>query len=122
MLHANELPLRHLLLFLDGQTAGPRGFSGEIGKLLETCDKLPVVQFQPIEGELLDVDVAVVPTKNIYMKHVMQYLLESFHLIFQRETQEPWLILDGLLVPTEFYVYMQQRKYLKQILRFLVLL
>ena len=32
LLHANELPLRHLLETLDGATTGPRGFSVSIGK------------------------------------------------------------------------------------------
>lgn len=41
-LHANELPLRHLLQHLDGSTAGPKAFSGAIGKKLPTCEKLPV--------------------------------------------------------------------------------
>lgn len=34
-LHANELPLRHLFNRLDGNTTGPRGYSGPIGKSLE---------------------------------------------------------------------------------------
>ena len=34
LLHANELPLRHLLQHLDGSTSGPRAFSGPIGKAL----------------------------------------------------------------------------------------
>src|SRR6218665_3056184 len=32
LLHANDLPLRHLYEALDGATTGPRGFSGSIGK------------------------------------------------------------------------------------------
>jgi hypothetical protein len=31
LLHANELPLRHLFLKLDGVTQGPRSMSGPIG-------------------------------------------------------------------------------------------
>ena len=34
LLHANELPLRHLLIKLDGVTSGPKLFSGPIGSLL----------------------------------------------------------------------------------------
>src|SRR6218665_913363 len=37
LLHANELPLRHLFEALDGATTGPSGFSGSIGKRLVTC-------------------------------------------------------------------------------------
>lgn len=67
MLHANELPLRHLLHFSDGSTTEPQGFSGEIGKLLETCEKMPVVRFQPIEAEMPDVDVAILSTDQKYL-------------------------------------------------------
>lgn len=52
MLHANELPLRHLFHHLDGNTSGPRGFSGLIGKQLENCEKLPVIEFKSIQGNL----------------------------------------------------------------------
>ena len=51
-LHANELPLRHLLTHLDGSTSGPHAFSGVIGKELTTCEKLPIGFFSPIEGDL----------------------------------------------------------------------
>ena len=51
-LHANELLLRHLLTHLDGSITRPRAFSGVIGKELTTCEKLPIVSFSPIEGDL----------------------------------------------------------------------
>ena len=53
-LHANELPLRHLLTHLDGSTSGPRAFSGVIGKELVACETLPIVSFSPIDGDLPD--------------------------------------------------------------------
>ena len=43
-LHANELPLKHL----DGPTTGPQGFSSPIGKSLKNCEKLPIVDFEPL--------------------------------------------------------------------------
>lgn len=55
-LHANELPLRHLLQHIDGETTGPRAFSGPIGKLLTNCEKLPIVEFSNIACELPDID------------------------------------------------------------------
>lgn len=55
-LHANELPLRHLLQHLDGETTGPRAFGGSIGKLLSNCEKLPIVEFSKIACELPDID------------------------------------------------------------------
>lgn len=45
LLHTNELPLRHLLQHLDGKTTGPKGYCGEIGKMLESCEKMPVIDF-----------------------------------------------------------------------------
>ena len=48
MLHANELPLRHLFSSLDGKTSGPRCFTGPIGKLLLSCEKRPVENFTPV--------------------------------------------------------------------------
>lgn len=46
MLHCNELPLRHLLMHLDGSTSGPDTFSGTVGKALKNCQDLPVVNFE----------------------------------------------------------------------------
>lgn len=51
-LHANELPLRHLMLYLDGTTQGPKAFSGPIGKQLPYVEKLPAVAFEAIDTEL----------------------------------------------------------------------
>ena len=43
LLHFNELPLRHLILHLDGTTSGPNSFTGPIGKQLKTCEEKPIV-------------------------------------------------------------------------------
>jgi hypothetical protein len=48
LLHANELPLRHLLEFLDGATTGPSQRQGPISKGMEDCTQLPVIDFQPV--------------------------------------------------------------------------
>lgn len=48
LLHCNELPLRHLLQNLDGPTAGPSGFSGPIGKKMESCENTALAIFKPI--------------------------------------------------------------------------
>jgi hypothetical protein len=45
MFHFNELPLRHLVLHLDGTTSGPTVFSGNIGKALEKCHELSIAKF-----------------------------------------------------------------------------
>ena len=51
-LHANELPLRHLVENLDGKTFGPRGFTGPIDKQLQNCENNPIVIFERIHAEL----------------------------------------------------------------------
>ena len=48
LLHTNELPLRHLFQKLDGQTSGSTTFSGPIGKAIQSCEGLSIVNFKPI--------------------------------------------------------------------------
>ena len=52
MLHGNELPLRHILATIDGKTSGPKCFNGPIGKQLQDCEKLSVVNFLPVPLDL----------------------------------------------------------------------
>jgi len=52
MLHANELPLRHLFLTLDGCTSGPREYSGPIGKQLAGCENQTTLSFCTVAGNL----------------------------------------------------------------------
>ena len=55
-LHANELPLRHLLQNLDGKTKGPSFFTGTLGKKLEKCETIYVYQnFQRIQAQIIEV-------------------------------------------------------------------
>ncbi|XP_037049023.1 uncharacterized protein LOC119083408 [Bradysia coprophila] len=54
-LHANELPLRHLFHHLDGGTAGPKELSGVIGKAIETCENLPIVNFKTMYVDIPDI-------------------------------------------------------------------
>ena len=72
LLHINELPLRHLFGYLDGPTTGPRAFSGTICKALQTCDKNPVVRFEPIElrEPLRPVDVDDLSTDQSYLYEI----------------------------------------------------
>lgn len=72
LLHTNELPLRHLMSYLDGKTSGPSGFSGQIGKSLESCESLPVVEFKKIETVLPPIDVKTLSTDQKYMFEICQ--------------------------------------------------
>src|SRR2546425_3039859 len=52
MFHCNELPLRHLMLHLDGTTCGRSAFTGSVGRALENCHTLPIIEFEPKENNL----------------------------------------------------------------------
>ena len=51
-LHANKLPL--LFQTLDRKTTGPKDYGGNIGKMLDGCEKLDVVNFEPVSFDLLN--------------------------------------------------------------------
>lgn len=70
LLHANELPLRHLLQNLDGSTTGPKGYSGEIGKQLEKCEKMPVRKFEKIETTLPAITPSELSTDQQYLYEI----------------------------------------------------
>ncbi len=74
LLHANELPLRHLMEHLDGSTTGPRAFAGIIGKSLSTCEQLPIIAFESIDSDNLIVTVSDLSTDQ-------QYMLEMFEAV-----------------------------------------
>lgn len=67
LLHANELPLRHLFASLDGTTTGPNSFSGSIGKMLEKCLSFKVVNFEAVNAALPDVDADSLSTDQKYL-------------------------------------------------------
>lgn len=73
-LHANELPLRHLLKHIDGGTSGPRAFTGQIGKAMLGCENLPLVVFEPIEVHLPDMN-------GVNLSTDQQYLYEMCHSV-----------------------------------------
>ena len=67
LLHCNELPLRHLIEELDGETTGPVGFKGPIGKQLNDCEKLPVTEYKKIPSENINTDIRDLSTDQHYM-------------------------------------------------------
>lgn len=70
LLHANELPLRHLIQNLDGKTNDPKGFSGVIGKSLEKCQLMPVANFAVIHAELPVADTNDLSTDQKYLYQI----------------------------------------------------
>ena len=70
-LHANELPLRHLLQNLDRKTKGPSTFTGTLGKKLEKCKNIHVYQnFQRIEAEIIEVKCDDLSTDQKYLLEI----------------------------------------------------
>lgn len=67
LLHFNELPLRHLFQFLDGDTTGPTTFKGPIGTELNNCEKLPLVKFASVECEIPDIDRSILSKDQQYL-------------------------------------------------------
>ncbi|XP_050338468.1 uncharacterized protein LOC126764871 [Bactrocera neohumeralis] len=62
LLHFNELPFRALFEHIDGVSKSPNTFSGDIGKLLPDCEKLPVVKFESFPSCQLPSEV-IIPTQ-----------------------------------------------------------
>lgn len=87
-LHANELPLRHLLYHLDGGTVGPKELSGIIGKALETCEDLPLVNFKRVHVNIPDIiklkeDLS---TDQAYLRDICRFISgdERFRAVANR--------------------------------------
>ena len=66
-IHANELPLRHLIQTLDEPTSGPNGFSGPIGKQIQTCKTLQVIQFASVNVTLPEIDSKLLSSDQKYL-------------------------------------------------------
>lgn len=78
LLHFNELPLKTLFVHLDGVTIGPKLFGGTIGKMLTSCEKRPIKEFDRVFSDDLPVwtDSAV---KQLSIDQ--RYLYEMCHAI-----------------------------------------
>ena len=52
-LHLNELPFRHLFVFLDGATTGPNSYKGPIGLAINNdLRQRPIVKFKEMKGRI----------------------------------------------------------------------
>ena len=77
-LYVNELPLRHLLIHIDGATSGPRAFTDKIGKAISTCEKLPIVVFTPLESDLPPMIAADLSTNQKYLYDICGPVSKGF--------------------------------------------
>lgn len=64
--------MRHLLQTLDGHTKGPYQYSGPIGSLLNECEKVPIVSFEPIETTLPTLDFKDLSTDQQYLYRICE--------------------------------------------------
>jgi hypothetical protein len=100
LLHANELPLRHLVQKLDGGTRGPSVFSGAIGKALPNCEELPVAHFNSIEFENCPpVDGSDLSTDQKYL-HDMCQAISSGHCPESLAMQKPGPVVHSRWLTT----------------------
>ncbi|GBO40121.1 hypothetical protein AVEN_81919-1, partial [Araneus ventricosus] len=74
LLNFNGFPFRHIFQHIDGQTAGPKSFSGPIEQQLTCYEKLPVVDYEPIDCSIPDID------RNLLNKD-QQYLFDISNTI-----------------------------------------
>ncbi|CAH1100766.1 unnamed protein product [Psylliodes chrysocephalus] len=76
-LHANELPLRHLIQHLDGNTSGPCAFQGPIGRALNECEKLSIAKFQVIGSTLPNISFDDLGTNQKYLFDICQAIING---------------------------------------------
>ena len=77
MLHLNELLLRHLFIKLDGVTTGSSSHAGPIGKSLENCEKLPIVNYEKIQSELSEVKFEDLSTDQKYLYEITMAVISG---------------------------------------------
>lgn len=77
LLHMNELPLRHLLINLDGITFGPNSFSGPIGKAIRNC-VLPITKYRRIEGNPIpEVNISELSSDQKYLYKISSAVMSG---------------------------------------------
>lgn len=78
LMHFNELPLKSLFNNIDGTSAGPKSFTGPIGKSLENCEMQKVTKFTQIFSDDMPVlSQAIINDLSADQK----YLYEIIHAV-----------------------------------------
>ncbi|GBM06423.1 hypothetical protein AVEN_266370-2-1, partial [Araneus ventricosus] len=70
LLHFNELPLRHPFEYIDGKSFGPSSYTGDIGRNLKGCEKLPLVAFNSFECDLPGIDLTKLSCDQKYLLNI----------------------------------------------------
>lgn len=79
LLHCNELPLRHLINNIDSKTTDPASFKGPMRSKLNDYEKLPIVEFEQIQGEDLVVTTSDLSTDQKYLLKILDTAVTSGH-------------------------------------------
>mgnify|MGYP000386220669 CR=1 FL=1 len=77
-MHANELPLSHIIENLDDGTTGPIGFNGPIGKQLADVEVRRIVNFSSIDAALIQIDKDGLSTNQKYLLDVFEAITRGF--------------------------------------------
>ncbi|GBN81779.1 hypothetical protein AVEN_193423-1 [Araneus ventricosus] len=72
-----ELPLRKVMVTLDGPTSGPTSFSGPVGKRLRSCQDLPVVEYNKRESIFPEINFKELSTNQEYLWDICQALVKG---------------------------------------------
>ncbi|GBM68926.1 hypothetical protein AVEN_207179-1 [Araneus ventricosus] len=70
LLHFNELPLQHLFECIDSKSSGSSSYTGDIGRNLKGCEKLPHVAFNTIECALPGIDPTNLSCDQKYLLNI----------------------------------------------------
>ncbi|GBL73722.1 hypothetical protein AVEN_230708-1 [Araneus ventricosus] len=65
-----------MFINLDGETTGPKSFSGPIGTQLSKCEKLPVVNFESNECEIPEIERKILSKDQQYLLDI-SYAIKS---------------------------------------------
>lgn len=95
LLHANELPFRHVFLSIDGKTSGPKTSEGVIGrKIQEDLTKLEIVQFVPVSGNVPEVPLDIAKEFSTDQKYLFDICtsIKSGHISSSLAKKSPGTI------------------------------
>ena len=71
MLHFNEIPLKHIIETLYGAAHRPNSFWASVTKELENCGNLPIVDFEIISTDFLDINFRKLSTDHKYLWEIL---------------------------------------------------
>lgn len=104
-IHSNELPLRALIIKIDGGTKGPYTYSGSIGKRLTGCEEQLTVEFERI---LFPCPSKLEEIRSIFPTFARLYRSVIFQENWRNDRQELCQCRYGMLQRIESCEYMFQ--------------